>query len=196
MTVDDSMLQNMKTLSIRQVRGVARAAVQAATRVIGKRLVGLVKEVRTPQTTGATSRSIQIKTGVSRTGNYYGVVAPDLRYIENHIQNKGIYRAWARKRGRRVGYTRTAGRKANRFRYVKSFYKQSRRRLTLRRRPGKYWHLINDGFRHFSGRSVIGYEFVANAGYSAEAEAREKLTRIWIDNVERIIFGPDPGFRE
>lgn len=197
LTVDDTMLHGIRNLqSIRRVKAIARSAVNSATRVVARELTGLVKAVRTPQTTGATSRSISIKTGVSRQGNAYGVVAPDLRYIENHIQNRGIYKAWARKRGLRVGYTRQSGRLRNRFRYVKSFYRQSRRRLTLKRRPGKYWHLINDGFRHRFGRNVLGYEFVANAGYRSETAAREKMVQIWTQNVDRIIFGPDPGFKE
>lgn len=194
--IDDAMAHSVRNLSIRRTKSVARAAVAAGTRVVAGGLKQLVKGVRTAQTTGATGRSLTVKSGINRRGNYYGVVAPDLRYIEFHVPNTTLLKVWAKKRGHRVGYTRTGGRKRNRFQYVKSFYRRRNRRAnSLKRRPGKYWHLINDGFNHRWAGPVPGYEFVARAAYLTENEAIATVSRIWIDNAERIIFGPDPGFR-
>lgn len=187
---------------LRRVKTVGRAAVAAATRPMAAGLKSLVRSLATAgavttmaksgrlqvQSTGATGRSIQTKTGTSMSGNIYGIVAPDLKHIESHMLNRDLYRAWAKRRGVNVGVTRTGGRSRTKFMYVKSF---ATRRFARpqKRRPGKYWHLINNGFTHRFAGAVMGYQFVQRAFFMTQKASLDAFNRIWNSGIERSFTG-------
>jgi hypothetical protein len=208
MYVAPSFFSKGASLTNRQIKTIARAAAQAAIRPMQRNLKAIMKVTRSPgvhslngqlrsqiQSTGASDRSISSKTGTSRKGGVYAIVAPDLKYVEHHMMNAPLYRAHAQRRGRNVGTTRTGGRNRQRFMYVKSYSTRSIRR-PLKRRPGKYWHIINNGFRHRSGTIFMGYGFVPKAILLSRNQAIDAFTRIWSNGVDKLIYGTDPGFKD
>ena len=54
--------------------------------------------------------------------------------------------------------------------------------------PRNYWHLINDGFTHFSGTTFPGYQFTQKTQLATQKEAAEKFISMFSNQIGRM-FG-------
>lgn len=194
---------------VRRAKALGRASMQAATRPMVQGLKSIVRRTilqrsrvngGAVQSTGASYRAVQSKVGISRYSRLFGIVSVDTNYVEVHRRNMDLYRIWAQRKGKNIGTTRQGGRSRKRFLYVKSFNTRNiKASKPLKRRPGKYWHLINRGFVHraYHGpglkNTFRGYWFVQKALLSTRSEAIAAFERIWYAGIRRIFYGP---FRE
>ena len=200
LSIRSDLLEKGKDLPARKAKALGRAAMQAAVRP----MVAGLKQITTrtaafrgktlygqSQATGATGRAIGQKVGISRRNNLYGKVAVDTHYVEMHQPNTTLYSIWAKRKGRNIGTTTTGGRSRKKFLYVKSFSTRSiNPRRRLKRRPSKYWPLINLGFTHRSGTRFRGYWFVHKTMLTTRSEAIAAFERIWYAGIRRMFYGP------
>lgn len=207
--IRSDLLERGLSLAPRRAKALGRASMEAAARPMVQGLKSLVRQTilfrsrvnrSVVQSTGATYRAVQSKVGISRRQKLYAIVAVDTHYIEVHQPNTNLYSIWARRKGKNIGTTKQGGRGRKRFLYVKSFSKRNlKASRPLKRRPGKYWHLINRGFVHRSYQgpglknTFKGYWFTQKAMLSTRSEAIAAFERIWYAGLVRI-FGPGtPG---
>jgi len=134
--------------------------------------------------TGTTERAIsemvRYPGSLKHVGGFKIGVA--LSYSETHFKTtKFLHKATRTKaRGHRpltgiVNLGRKRGKKRHVTKYTRSNKNTSIKRAGLRK-PGKYWHLIHQGFKHRSGRRFPGYKFVPKAHKLAGAEAKKIFT--------------------
>lgn len=204
--VSSDLLEKGLLAAPRKAKALGRASMQAATRPMVQGLKTILQRTvvfrsrtlhgkNNIQSTGASMRAVQSKVGVSRRGTFqgklYGLVSVETNYLELHRPNTDLYRIWAQRKGRNIGTTKQGGRGRKRFLYVKSFNTRAiRAKRPLRRRPGKYWSMLNRGFTHRSGTKFRGYWFVQKAILTTRSEAIAAFERIWYAGYRRIFYGP------
>jgi hypothetical protein len=148
----------------------------------------LKKDIRllrdSPLSTGATERSISEMVRYPGSKRNMGgfKIGVALQYSETHFKtNEYLHRKSTKAKNRRkltgiVNYGRKTGKKRHTQKYVRAFKKISHRRKGLSR-PGKYWHLIHQGFKHYqTGKRFPGYRFVPKVNASTGKLAKQIFT--------------------
>lgn len=136
----------------------------------------LRKESKDQQSTGATERGLVSKAVFPSQGNPnygYAYTGVSMKYRETVSKNphdfSGAGKVRAHIKNARIAgtgqlYNPKSGRV--RVRAVKGYQKKIRHSTkssvpkgTQLSRPGKYWHLLNEGFQHRGGKTVAGRKF-------------------------------------
>lgn len=164
---------------------IVRQGLRKAARPLRRQLKKDVRILRKSElSTGATERSISEMVRYPGSKRNMGgfKIGVALAYSETHFKtNEYLHRQSTKAKNRRrltgiVNYGRAAGRKRHKKKYVRAFKKISHRRKGLSK-PGKYWHLIHQGFKHYqTGRRFPGYKFVPKAHKAAGDTAKKIFT--------------------
>ena len=137
------------------------------------------------QSTGATLNSLTNKAQFPSKGNKaygYAYTGVDMKYeqttskkkdftgagkVRDHIKKARI--AGTSKRKKRTGKVTVRAVKGyqKHVRHSKKSGTKSGHQLS---QPGKYWHLINEGFPHRSGKEFPGYKFQQNVASASKAK--------------------------
>ena len=171
-----------------------RRALEAGNRPPRNAVKALILQVRnrSKQSTGATHRAVGSKVSYPakrKPNTGYAMVGINYSTVENHLKNTKLDRKLAglkRNKLKLFGVKKSRfGRPGNRidkFSAVRSYQTTSAR---VRKgdhsqinRPAKYWHLINNGFRHRSGRVFPGYQFIQRTLAATETASVAAFTRI------------------
>lgn len=183
--------------SIRGAVAPIRAAMISITRSISK-------SSARKQGTGATSRSIDVKVG-SPKGNpnvVYGIVGPDRRHVEFMANRPSVSRRGkfythetrqsfasdARKARKR--YAVVTSLKKGLSKEVTSYYKRNRKKTSgmLKRRPSKYFHLLDQGFTHFkSGKNVPGKQIIAKVSAQSIVLAQQRFKTNMLQRIVQLL---------
>ena len=170
-----SDLENIFNVLDNQSVGLAiREAIRSAVRPARNHMKSLMKTelLRSRQSTGASERAVASKAGRSKKNPsvFYAIIGIDRKVMELHShdvpegqktkkkigrgKNKQVGRGLFALRGRRnkTGLGKT--------KQVFSRYRSGKRKSVFKRKPSKYWHLINNGFIHYkSGKKTVSYDF-------------------------------------
>ena len=168
-----------------------RNALRATGRIARKGLKQQVKTLRklSNQSTGATHRSIIYKAKTKDERGYMRA-GIEYHYYERHMKTTPLYKIAGRQsktKRRYIGYKsfKRKGRGGHKN-VVKGFVASYQRRsLRIKRgtnfqanQPGKYWHLIEKGFKHFSGTVFPGHHFLKKVRLVHQAKMLSKFDQI------------------
>jgi hypothetical protein len=192
---------------------IVREAIRSALRPVRNHLKALMQMelMGRRQSTGASERALTLKYGRSRKyrGRFYGMVGMDKSHIEIHSFEKPEGATTKRKRGKQRGsglfamQAKAKKRSGSRSRVMTSSkqvfsrYKGNRRErnyikgMTFKRRPSKYFHLIERGFNHRYGVRAIAYLFLQRTEQAMMAEAQQifvtKLQQLYTPTIVKEI---------
>ena len=151
-----------------------------------------------PQSSGATIRAMTTKVrfpGARVKGRGYALVGIDWDYSETHYKNTALDRKQAGLRRRAHKLYGVATNKSGKSNIIRS-YQTSQARVSRKlgrraqvNRPSKYWHLINNGFRHRSGKMVSGRRYADRSARDAGQAGRDRFLRIIEGYLTRAGFG-------
>ena len=193
--ITSSVRQVMDALNAEANSAIAQA-LRHAIRPMRDILKTEVRELThaSSQSSGATLRSIVSKAGRGKKNKnlfyaYTGVSRKvrEVHYLNEFVDRKGAAkhkkfsgRSMLKDRSFRAEQTKTKWntrkkswnvktKTVNSFLRTSSTYRINRQRGFIVRRPQNYWHLIDKGFRHFSGKVVEGYHFINSAYMVSES---------------------------
>ena len=179
------------------VRQGLRSSLPPIRSSLKSKLMTLRKDSK--QSTGATIRAMTTKVrypGARQKAKGYALVGIDWDHYETHFQTTALdrKRASLKKGGLKLWGIKTD--KNGKSTIVRSYQTSSARRYrkkgqrAQKNRPSKYWHLINDGFRHYrSGRVVPGKKYVDRTVKDAGGAGMRKMIDIMEGYLQRAGFG-------
>jgi hypothetical protein len=198
----DQVKKKVIRSSVRGAVAPVRAAMKTITRDIAQKS-------KRQQGTGATSRSIIAKIGSPKNepGIVYGLIGPDRRHMEimsprkainqprnkyHLFQTKVSFQRDARKRRTLQSRLKSLGKQQKE---VKSLYKNNFSRNAsrntpgiIKRRPVKYFHLLDRGFRHWmNGSYVRGNAIIDKAWARAGVHAKSRFERNMMNRMAQLL---------
>ena len=188
MQIPKGLLDDLVLLDENKGKAIVRKALVAAAGPPKQYLKRSLRELRTQSdhSSGSTLRSIETKVqypSKKLPGYGYYFVGVDVAYSENQMDNN-VFRTAAvlsRKKSRQSSVRKDrfialtnkgrmplpGQRKAIKKQFVKSYQKSPLRlrrgQTTQRNIPARYWHLLEEGFKHRSGVRFPGDHFRAKA---------------------------------
>jgi predicted component of type VI protein secretion system len=186
LTIPPSMRPVIEALGKNSIPAI-RAAIKVCMSPARAHMKALVntETMASKQSTGATYRAVTSKSGQSRSNRnvFYAIVGISRRVTEEHYSpshpasagkqtkkkqglatGRGLYALRAITTFNRRHPSRTKIRTKQVFSRLRTspvLGKRNRARGFLRRTPNKYFHLIENGFTHFSGVQSKAYRFVS-----------------------------------
>jgi len=214
MKTPDDLRRSLARLTTARGNAIFRLGLRAAERPARKSIKQLVAVVRrsSRQSTGATHRAVQGKVtfpAKRRPGWGYMLSGVDFEYSERHFKtNEYLHRATGSKKRRLLTGLTNQGRRGRKGQSVSKRYVKSWQRRGMRTQsagwksgrmgrtyskgrnyqlniPGKYWHLIDLGFKHWSGTSFPGHAFIAKAFNRTAAQSISKFDEIVARGLQR-----------
>ena len=164
---------------------VIREALRSASRPAVAKLKALTKaELVTDQSSGATNRSIDYKYGRSKKdpNKFYVVIGVNKSHFEYHSFSVPEGQKVKTKKGKARGsglfaiQTRRQRKGALKSKQVFSTYKGNKykkrfiKSRVFKRKPSKYFRLINNGFNHRFGTRAKAYNFISRAKAAVDSE--------------------------
>lgn len=148
------------------------------------------------QSTGATERAVTVKYGRSKTNPrvFYLLIGIDTRHFEVHtVKSEGqITRLRKGKTQRGMGLFGVQG-KLTKKGTIKSKQVFSRYRSVsrmnnlqgrpLKRFPRKYFHLIDQGFKHYMAGTVSGYKFLERL----KAAIQDSMQKVFLARIKELL---------
>jgi hypothetical protein len=180
-----------------------KRAMRKAIDPAAKSLKSEVRILRTvsDQSSGATLRSMTKKAVFPSVGNKnygYAYAGVNMNHKETVGRDKdfsGAGKVRAHIRNAKIaGVSETTNKRTGRVtvRAVKGYQKHVRRSKKAGHpagkqvsRPGKYWHLINEGFTHKSGTTFTGYKFEQRASNAN----KQKMVNTMKSEISKFIKG-------
>ena len=196
LTTPPNLTHIFDVLDNQSVGAIVRESIRSALRPVRNHLKALMQMElmdRSRQSTGASERALTIKYGRSKRfkGRFYGMVGMDKSHIEIHSFEKPDGAKTKRKRGNQRGsglfalQARARKKSGSRSRVMTSSkqvfsrYRGNRRErnyikgMSFKRRPSKYFHLIERGFNHRYGVRAVAYLFLQRTEQAMMAEAQQ-----------------------
>lgn len=185
--VGDDIPNMLKQLGDKTSKVIIRQAIRSALRPARLRMKAIAMSIartsRKGQGSGATARAITSKYGQSKTNRnrFYGLVGVNNRWLERISNQKpsGKFKGslftqhseprMKKRRGTTLGETSRV--------QVRSMLRRSPGKRDMKRKPSKYFHLIDQGFRHRYGKQVIGYEIISNTILDTYNEVQSIFTK-------------------
>jgi hypothetical protein len=179
------------------IRQGLRSSLPPIRRSLKAKLMALRRTSK--QSTGATIRSMATKVrypGARQKGRGYALVGIDWDHYERHFKTTALDRRQAslKKRGLKLYGIKTNKKGVSTL--VRS-YQTSSARVSRKRnrrvqinRPAKYWHLINDGFRHYRSKKMVpGRKYADRAAREAGQAGMKNMVDIIEGYLTRAGFG-------
>lgn len=187
-------------------------AIREALRSAGRPAATILKQLlkgdlaKSDQSTGATERAVIVKYGRNKSNpnRFYCIIGINKKHFEFHTAKIPESFSTKLKRGRKqrgaglFGLQVRGQRKGVlRSKQVFSRYRNEKRIAKLKgkplkRRPSKYFHLIDIGFNHRRAGLVIGYKFIERLrtaiGDSLQKTFNERLTKLIIPTMKKEII--------
>lgn len=206
-TVPKIQMQFLDVMDAQSVGNAVREALRSAGRPAVTALKSLLRSdlIKSDQSTGASERAVAMKYGRSRSNarRFFLLVGMDKRVSEIHTSRvpEGYttkLKLGRKQRGRGMFGLRSSTNKkgVSRSKQVFSRYRNDYRITKLagrpfKRRPSKYFHLIDRGFNHRNAGRVAGYDFIAklqaSLGHSIQDTFVERLSELVIPTIKREI---------
>lgn len=189
-----------------------RESIRAAIRPMHNHLKALIKSdmLSSDASTGALGRAVLSKHGRSKTNPnwFYGIVGIDAAVMEHHFLNQKktpeggrIAKSKGKSRGEGLYAVRLKSRIKRksvsvRTKQVFSAYKDKKYRSyvksgMLKRRPVKYFHLVDRGFNHRFAGMTRAYNFLSRARAATASTTQEifvnKLKSLFLPTVVKMI---------
>lgn len=181
----------------RVIRQGLRSSLPPIRKSLKSKLMALRRD--SAQSTGATIRAMTTKVrypGSRQKTKGYALVGIDWHHYETHLKTTALdrKRASLKKGGLKLWGIKTN--KKGKSTLVRSYQTSSARlyrkknQRAQKNRPSKYWHLINDGFRHYkSGKNVPGRKYVDKTVKDAGNAGMKNMIDIVEGYLERAGFG-------
>ncbi len=173
LTVPQFILPTLDLIDNQSVGKLIREALRSAGRPGVLALKTLMKTdlMKSDQSTGAAERAVTMKYGRSKTrpNVFFLLIGVDKNHFELHTpvvpegQATKLRKGSARGRGLFATQTRRLRNKTFKSKQVFSRFRNDRRiskMKVLKRKPGKYFHLIDRGFNHHAGGQSKAYLFI------------------------------------